>query len=74
MKVARIWIDRELDGDFPKAESLVSDMKLADRYSDITFETLNEEEFLKAVKKAFPDKKELWEKAHEEYLAAREGK
>lgn len=38
------------------------------RYMDVTFETLNSEDFLARIKKAFPA--ENWEKAHSEFLAA----
>lgn len=30
-------------------------MKLEERYKDVTFETLNREDFLDSVKDAFPD-------------------
>ena len=43
-------------------------MKLEERYKDVTFETLNREDFLDSVKDAFPSVD--WEKAYSEFKAA----
>lgn len=66
----RAWIDEQLEQVFPSAESLVSKMTLEDRYKDVTFETLNQEDFLDSVKSAFP--RVDWEKAYNEFKAAGE--
>jgi hypothetical protein len=55
---------------FPEAGALIQKMQLDIRYKDVTFETLNREDFLEAVKAAFPEID--WEKAYEEFRAARE--
>ena len=62
------WLHGELDRVFPSAESLIHEMKLEERYKDVTFETLNREDFLDSVKDAFP--KVDWEKAYSEFKAA----
>lgn len=67
---ARTWLNGELDLIFPKAEALIQKMQLDVRYKDVTFETLNREDFLKAVKAAYP--KIDWDKAYEEFRAAGE--
>ena len=68
---ARAWLGRELDRVFPKAEALVLKMQLDVRYKDVTFETLNREDFLVAVKEAFPHEVD-WDKAYMEFRAAGE--
>jgi hypothetical protein len=69
---ARAWLDREVNRVFPLAEVLIQKMQLEERYKDVTFETLNQKDFLEAVKKAFPDTD--WEKAYSEFLAAGESR
>jgi len=66
------WLNRHLEGAFPKAEALVQEMTLDVRYKDVTFETLNQPDFLASVKKAFPD--ENWDKVYNEFRAAGETK
>jgi hypothetical protein len=66
------WLSAELDRVFPKAASLVDEMKLDERYMDVTFETLNQEDFLVSVKAAFPGVD--WDKAYSEFKAAGEQK
>ena len=51
---ARRWLDAELDRVFPWAESLIQDMRVEERFKDVTFETLNRDDFLESVKTAFP--------------------
>lgn len=64
------WLDGELDKIFPTAQSLIQEMKLEERYKDVTFETLNREDFLESVKEAFPGVD--WDKAYSEFKAAGE--
>ena len=67
---ARVWLDRELKRVFPKAETLIQKMQLDVHYKDVTFETLNRDDFVKAIKKAFPHVD--WDKAYSEFRAAGE--
>lgn len=67
---ARQWLMAELDRVFPKAETLIQEMKLDECFKDVTYETLNREDFLVSVKKAF-DRID-WDKAYEEFRAAGE--
>jgi hypothetical protein len=67
---ARKWLDSELGRVFPEAGALIQNMQLEVRYKDVTFETLNREDFLEAVKAAFPEID--WEKTYEEFRAAGE--
>lgn len=68
----RGWIDDELDRVFPSSDSLIQSMKLDERFKDVTFETLNRDDFLDSVKAAFP--KINWDMAHREFIAAGENK
>jgi hypothetical protein len=68
----RAWLRRELDKVFPAATELIGKMKLEERYKDVTFETLNQPDFLEAVKIAFPLVD--WDKAYSEFKAAGEAK
>jgi hypothetical protein len=67
---ARIWLSSELDRVFPKAEALIQKMQLDVRFKDVTFETLNREDFLTATSAVFPHVD--WEKAYSEFRAAGE--
>lgn len=67
---ARRWLNTQLDRVFPSAETLIQEMKLDERFKDVTYETLKRDDFLKSVKLAFPDVD--WDKAHEEFRAAGE--
>ena len=69
---ARKWLESELENVFPSAENIIKNMKLEIHYSDVTIETLRDENFLKDVKDAFPFAD--WEKVHEEFRAAGESK
>lgn len=62
------WLNADLDRIFPSAESLIQDMKLEERYKDVTFETLNRMHFWESVKDAFPGVD--WDKAYSEFKAA----
>ena len=50
---ARAWIEGELDPVFPKTDALIDKMQLDVRYKDMTFETLNQKEFLAPSKRRF---------------------
>lgn len=65
---ANRWLNGELDRVFPSAESLIQEMKLDERYKDVTFETLNRKDFLESVKDAFPNVD--WDNAYTEFKAA----
>jgi hypothetical protein len=67
---ARYWLKEELDLVFPSAESLIQEMKLDERFKDVTFETLNHEDFLESIKKAFPNGN--WDMAYDQFRAAGE--
>jgi hypothetical protein len=67
---ARYWLDGELERIFPRADTLIKKMQLDVRYKDVTFETLNQNNFLEAVKEAFP--RVDWDKAYSEFRAAGE--
>jgi hypothetical protein len=62
--------ESELDKVFPEAGKLAGKMKLEVRYKDVTFETLNQPDFLEAVKQAFP--RIDWDKTYSEFKAAGE--
>ena len=47
---------------------MIQEMKLEERYKDVTFQTLNREDFLDSVKDAFPHVD--WDKAYSEFKAA----
>jgi len=65
---ARRWLGSELDRVFPTTDDLIHEMKLEERFKDVTFETLNREDFLASVKTAFPNVD--WDKAYSEFKAA----
>ena len=67
---ARQLLNAELDLVFPNAKSLIQEMKLDERFKDVTFETLNREDFLESVKTEFPNVD--WDKAYDEFRAAGE--
>ena len=62
------WLNLELDRVFPDAASLIQEMKLEERFKDVTYETLNRPDFLESVKYAFPNVD--WDKAYSEFKAA----
>ena len=67
---ARVLLDQKLNSTFPTAESLTKKMVLEVHFKDVTFETLNDREFMGSIKKAFPDQD--WEKTYKEFVAAGE--
>ena len=68
--VAKKWLNLQLDPYFPEAETLITEIKLNKYYKDVTFETLNRDDFMEAVKKAFPFID--WDKTYNEFKAAGE--
>lgn len=66
----RCWLERQLKQVFPDAAALIQEMKLEERYKDVTFETLNYPGFLESVQEAFPDVN--WDKAYQDFMAAGE--
>lgn len=64
----RLWLDDELVAIFPEADPLIQKMQLDVRYKDVTFETLNQKDFLQSVMEAFP--RVDWDKAYAESCAA----
>lgn len=67
---ARCWLNAVLDRVFPSAESLIQEMKLQERFKDVTFETLNREDFLESIKAVITTVD--WDKAYAEFRAAGE--
>jgi hypothetical protein len=67
---ARRWLNLQLDTVFPNADDLIQKMELVRTYKDVTFETLNREDFLPLIQKAFPAVN--WEKAYKDFRAAGE--
>lgn len=69
-EAAKSWLIHELDKAFPKADDLIKNMNLEVDYKDVTFETLQDAQFLEAVRHAFPGQD--WDKAHVEFNAVGE--
>ena len=67
---ARIWLKTVLDEVFPKAEKLIQKMQIEVNYKDMTYDTLNDEDFFLSIKKAFPGIN--WSKPHQESIAVKE--
>lgn len=65
---ARNWLNFELSRVIPKASALIQRMSLDVRYMDVTFETLNRDDFLESLQAAYPTI--AWDGAHEEFRAA----
>jgi hypothetical protein len=63
----REWIDDKLDDVFPSADEVVSNMSLDVSFKDVTFETLNDPEFIGRLKEAYPDID--WEKPYSHFRA-----
>jgi len=63
------YLDHELRRCFPEADKIISRMKVECQFMDVTYETLNEQGFEKALKDAYPliD----WDKPFEEFRAAK---
>ncbi|MDZ7721632.1 MAG: hypothetical protein U5R06_02100 [candidate division KSB1 bacterium] len=67
LETAKKYVSTVLEKTFPKADSLISDMKLQVQYRDVTYETLNQNKFAKALQKAYPIIN--WEKPFNEFQA-----
>ena len=46
------WLESEIENTFPTADSLINKIQLEVNYKDVTFDTLNGEDFLKSIKEA----------------------
>jgi predicted hydrocarbon binding protein len=66
----RNWLEGVLAKAFPKPDALVNKIKLEVNYKDVTFATLNRDDFLASIKSAYPELD--WEKTYEEFRAAGE--
>jgi hypothetical protein len=69
-KIVEKWIERELERVFPKADKIVSEMKIEKTFKDVTYETLNQSEFIESIKNRFPDIE--WEEIYDEFKAVGE--
>jgi hypothetical protein len=67
---ARRWLNVQLDTVFPKADDLIQEMELVRIYKDVTFETLNGEDFLPLIRQDF--RAVNWDEAYKEFRAAGE--
>jgi len=67
----RSWLDDELDREFPSADQIMTDMEFDVQFRDVTYETLNQDGFAKAIREAFPLVN--WDKPFHEFKAAKEG-
>ena len=65
---ARGWLRSKLGACFPRAEQVVSQMRLECVFRDVTFETLNQKGFAQALKKAYP--LVPWDKPFSDFQAA----
>ncbi len=66
----RSWVDKELSAVFPSASDITEKMELRCEYKDVTYNTLNQKEFLVQIKTAYPYTD--WDKAHKEFTAVGE--
>ncbi len=66
----KLWVAGKIFGMFPTANELCQKMKLEVVYKDITFETLNDKDFINKIKKGFPDHD--WDKLYDDSLAVKE--
>lgn len=67
---AQIWLENSLAKSFPDPEKLIKNIRLEVSYKDVTYETLNKEDFLDSIQKAYPELD--WNKAYDEFIAAGE--
>ena len=66
------WLEAALSAAFPKADSLIKKIQLEVFYKDVTFDTLNRDDFLETIKAAYPEVN--WDKTYKEFRAAGECK
>lgn len=64
------WLHAELSIAFPEADSLINKIQLDVNYKDVTFDTLNRDDFLESIKTAYPEVN--WDKTYKEFRAAGE--
>lgn len=64
------WINSVMKRTFPKSEDITSKMILEYWYKDVTYETLNDNDFLDQIKGELLDSD--WKKAYSEFMAAGE--
>lgn len=69
-ETAKAWLKWKLDGCFPTAEQITTKMELDCQFRDVTYETLNQEGFGKALRAAYP--LVPWDKPFDEFHAAKE--
>jgi hypothetical protein len=65
--VLREWIGKKLDDVFPSADEVVSNMTLDVSFKDVTYETLNDPDFVDRLKAAYPEID--WDKPYSEFRA-----
>jgi len=63
----RNWLDARLCKVFPTADELTKAMTLEVSFKDVTFETLNQPDFFKSLKEAYPDVN--WDKPYTDFQA-----
>ena len=66
------WLKNELSKSFPNAQDLINEIQLDVHYKDVTFDTLNRDDFLSSIKAAYPE--ENWDQTYRDFLAAGEAK
>lgn len=66
----RKWLTRILNRVFPRAKDLTGKMELVAIFKNVTFESLNQKEFLQQIKSQYPGIN--WDKAYNEFRAAGE--
>lgn len=66
----RQWLDDKLASAFPKPKDLVNNIKLDVNFKDVTFETLNRDDFLESIQSAYSGVD--WGKTYKEFRAAGE--
>jgi hypothetical protein len=64
------WLANKLSKAFPTPDELVNNINLEVNYKDVTFETLNRDDFLESIKLAYPGVD--WDKTYREFRAAGE--
>lgn len=64
------WLEDELSKSFPKAQDLINEIQLDVHYKDVTFDTLNRDDFLSSIKAAYPE--QSWDQTYHDFLAAGE--
>lgn len=63
------FVRATVENTFPTAKSLIGDMALSIHYKDMTFETLNREDFIKKLTEAYPHRD--WKRTYQESLAVK---